>query len=167
VLKYRYFVDPVLQAVTRARFLAEGVAPERIEFRGQSDGADYLASFGEIDLALDPSPCPGGTTTCDALAAGVPVLTLAGPDFYSRIGILCLEACGLPELVADSWDDYVRRAIALTKDTAALDTLRARVRPGLEAGPLCDEAGFTRRFEAKLRTLYDRRQRSGAVRSAA
>src|SRR5581483_89322 len=98
VLKYRYFIDPVLQAATRARFAAHRIAPERIEFRGQSDGADYLAAFAEIDLALDPSPCPGGTTTCDALALGVPVLTLRGPDFYSRIGVIAMA--GLPELVA-------------------------------------------------------------------
>jgi predicted O-linked N-acetylglucosamine transferase (SPINDLY family) len=167
VLKYSYFIDPVLQSVTRARFLAEGVAPARIEFRGRSEGADYLASFGEIDLAFDPSPCPGGTTTCDALGAGVPVLTLAGPDFYSRIGILCLEACGLPELVAQSWDDYVAKAVALAGDLAALEALRAKVRPGLETGPLCDEARFTRGFEATLRDLFERWRSRGSLRGAA
>jgi predicted O-linked N-acetylglucosamine transferase (SPINDLY family) len=166
VLKYRYFVDPVLQAVTRARFLAERVDPARIEFRGQSDGADYLASFGEIDLALDPSPCPGGTTTCDALAMGVPVLTLAGPDFYARIGVVGLEAAGLPELVAADWDDYVARAIALTADAKALDALRARVRPGLEGGPLCDEAAFIGRLESTLRQLYGRWAGEGVTRAA-
>ena len=92
LLKYRYFVDPVLQSVTRARFAAERVDPGRIDFQGQSEGAEYLASYDQVDVFLDPSPCPGGTTTCDALAAGVPVLTLAGPDFYSRIGIQCLAA---------------------------------------------------------------------------
>ena len=168
VLKYRYFIDPVLQAATRARFLAAGVAPARIEFRGQSDGADYLASFAEIDLALDPSPCPGGTTTCDAVANGVPVLTLAGSDFYSRIGVLVLEACGMPELVAQSWDDYVARALALTEDVVGLNALRARVRPGFEAGPLRDEAGFTRRLEATLRDLAGQRLGSqGDARDAA
>ena len=166
VLKYRYFIDPVLQAVTRARFAAEQVAAERIEFRGQSDGPDYLAAFAEIDLALDPSPCPGGTTTADALANGVPVLTLAGPDFYSRIGIQGVMAAGLPELVAADWDDYVARAISLT-DTAALEALRARTRPGLEAGPLCDEAAFIGRLETTLRDLFERWQGAEALRGAA
>jgi predicted O-linked N-acetylglucosamine transferase (SPINDLY family) len=153
VLKYRYFVDPVLQAATRARFAVHRIAPARIEFRGQSEGADYLAAFAEIDLALDPSPCPGGTTTCDALALGVPVLTLRGPDFYSRIGVQAMA--GLPELVAEDWDDYVARAVALTADAAALDALRRRVRPAFEAGPMCDEAGFVRRLEARFRDAFE------------
>jgi predicted O-linked N-acetylglucosamine transferase (SPINDLY family) len=164
ILKYRYFVDPVLQRATRARFLAERVAPERIEFRGHSAGPDYLASFGEVDLALDPSPCPGGTTTCDALAAGVPVLTLAGDNFYARIGIQTVLAAGAPELVAGSWDDYVARAIHLTGDLAALDRLRARIRPAFEQGPYGDEAGFTRRLEAAFGAMFDRsRQRSALL----
>jgi predicted O-linked N-acetylglucosamine transferase (SPINDLY family) len=167
VLKYRYFIDPVLQAATRARFAAERVDPDRIEFRGQSEGADYLASFAEIDLALDPSPCPGGTTTCDALANGVPVLTLAGPDFYSRIGVQALATSGLPELVADSWDDYVARALALTDDVAALDRLRSRVRPGFEAGAMCDEAGFVRRLEATFRGIFESLREPEAQRGAA
>jgi protein O-GlcNAc transferase len=167
LLKYRYFIDPVLQAVTRARFAAERIDPERIDFQGQSEGVEYLASYAQIDLCLDPSPCPGGTTSCDALAAGVPLLTLAGTDFYARIGVLCVLAAGLPECVAQSWDDYVARAVGLTEDVAALDALRARVRPGLEGGPLCDEKGFVGRLEATLRTLFDRSQGREAVRGAA
>ncbi len=166
LLKYRYFIDPVLQLVTRARFAAERVDPGRIDFQGQSEGAEYLASYDQIDLFLDPSPCPGGTTTCDALAAGVPVLTLNGPDFYSRIGVHCLLPAGLPELVAQSWHDYVERAVALTADAGALDRLRQRVRPGFEASAHRDEAGFTRRFESTLRQLFDER-RGSAERTAA
>jgi predicted O-linked N-acetylglucosamine transferase (SPINDLY family) len=167
LLKYRYFVDPVLQQATRARFLAEGVAPGRIEFRDHSAGADYLASFAEIDLALDPSPCPGGTTTCDALAIGVPVLTLEGPDFYSRIGVQALRAVGAPELVAESWDDYVAKALNLAGDVAALAALRARIRPGFDASVYRDEAGFTRRLEATFREMFDRRVPAEAARGAA
>jgi protein O-GlcNAc transferase len=157
LLKYRYFSDPVLQAATRARFAAERVDPGRIDFRGHSEGAEYLASYDEIDLFLDPSPCPGGTTTCDALAAGVPVLTLNGPDFYSRIGVHCLLPAGFSELVAQSWDDYVARAVALTADVGALERLRQRIRPAFEASAHRDEAGFTRRFEATLRRIFGER----------
>lgn len=156
VLKYAYMVDPVLQRTLQARFAAYGVEPERIEFRGASEGAEYLASYQEIDLALDPSPCPGGTTTCDALANGVPVLTLRGEDFYSRIGLNTVIACGLPELIAESWDDYVQRALDFTADAAALDALRARVRPGFEASPFRDEAGFVRRLEDSFREMFER-----------
>ena len=154
VLKYSYFEDPVLQRVTRARFAAYGAAPEQLEFRGHSTGADYWREFLDIDLALDPSPCPGGTTSCDALANGVPVLTLRGEDFYSRIGVAGVLPCGLPELVAEGWDDYVQRALALTSDLAALDALRARVRPGFDASPYRDEVGFTRNLEGNFRQMF-------------
>jgi len=156
VLKYSYYLDPVLQRVTQARFAGYGADPAQIEFRGHSTGVDYLREFGDIDLALDPSPCPGGTTTCDALSNGVPVLTLRGADFYSRIGLPGVLPCGLDELVAESWDDYVARALSLTENYVALDALRSRVRPGFDASAYCDEAGFTRNLEGAFREMFKR-----------
>lgn len=156
VFKYSYYVDPVLQRVTQARFASYGVDPDRLEFRGHSVGADYLRAFADIDLALDPSPCPGGTTTCDALANGVPVLTLKGPDFFSRIGLPALLPCGLTELIAEDWDDYVAKALDLTADAGVLDRLRQRVRPAFEASAYRDEAGFTRRLEDNFRQMFSR-----------
>jgi len=84
----------------------------------------------------------------------VPVLTLRGEDFYSRIGVAGVLPCGLPELVAEGWDDYVQRALALTSDLAALDALRARVRPGFDASPYRDEVGFTRNLEGNFRQMF-------------
>jgi protein O-GlcNAc transferase len=156
VLKYGYYVDMVLQRVTQARFAAHGVRPEQLVFSGHSTGLDYWRSFQDIDLALDPSPCPGGTTTCDALANGVPVLTQWGDDFYARIGVPVVLPCGLPELIADGWDDYVGKALELTADVEALNALRAKVRKGFDASPYRDEAGFTRNLEAIFRQMYAR-----------
>ena len=154
VLKYCYFVDPVLQRVTRARFAAYGARPEQLEFRGHSAAEDYLREFQDIDLALDPSPCPGGTTSFDALANGVPVLTQQGEDFYDRIGPLIVLPCGLPELVADGWDDYIERAHALTADFHALNALRAKTRAGYDASAYRDEAGFVRHLESVFREMF-------------
>lgn len=157
VLKYRYYADPVLQRVTQARFAGYGVKPEQLEFRGHTTGADYWREFADIDLALDPSPCPGGTTSCDALAAGVPVLTQWGDDFFSRIGVPVVQPCGLDELIAQDWDDYVARALSLTENSAALDALRRKTRAGFEASPYRDEIGFTRRLEGVFREMLARR----------
>src|SRR5579875_1237894 len=132
ILKYSYFADPVLQRVTEARFAAHGASPGQLEFRPRSSGAEYLREFQDVDLALDPSPCPGGTTSLDALANGVPVLTQWGADYYARIGPLMVLPCGLPELVARDWDDYIARALALTADFEALDALRVKTRAGFE-----------------------------------
>ncbi|MBR7619174.1 hypothetical protein JKL49_07205 [Phenylobacterium sp. 20VBR1] len=161
LLKYRYFLDPVLQQAVLARFLGHGVTAERIVFEGHSTGPDYLKSFGRIDLALDPSPAPGGTTSSEAVSNGVPLLTLRGPDFYSRVGTLRLEPLGLHQLVAESWDDYVAKALALTEDLAALDALRAEVRPRFEASPIRDEAGFTAILEDAFRQMFERWKTGG------
>ena len=156
ILKYSYYDDPVLQRVTEARFAAFGVPREQLQFQGHSTGADYWLAFQQIDLALDPSPCPGGTTSCDALANGVPVLTQWGDDFYSRIGVPVVLPCGLPELIADGWDDYVDRALALTSDVHALDRLRTKVRSGFDNSPYRDEIGFTRNLESVFHQMFAR-----------
>ena len=154
VLKYGLFVDPVLQRVTQARFAAHGARPDQLEFRGHTTGPDYTREFLDIDLALDPSPVPGGTTTVDAIANGTPVLVLKGDDFYARTPLPLLLPCGLGELVAESWDDYVEKALALTADVTALDALRARIRPAFDNSPYRDEVGFTRRLEADYHRMF-------------
>lgn len=156
ILKYGLFADPVLQRVTQARFAAFGADPGQLEFRGHSTGADYTREFQDIDLALDPSPAPGGTTTVDAIANGVPVLALKGGDFYSRTPLPLLLPCGLGDLVVESWDDYVAKALDLASDVEALDALRARIRPAFDSSPYRDEAGFTRRLEADYRRMFQR-----------
>lgn len=156
VLKYSYFADPVLQRATQARFAAHGAKPEQLEFRGHSAGPDYLREFQDIDLALDPSPCVGGATTHDALANGVPVLANAGDNFYARAAACTVAPCGIPELVAEDWDQYVARALELTADFTALDALRAKVRPGFDASAYRDEAGFTRILEDAFRQMFER-----------
>lgn len=156
VLKYSLFTDPVLQRVTQARFAAYGVDPGQIEFRGHSAAAEYTREFQDIDLALDPSPVPGGTTTVDAIANGVPVLVLKGDDFYARTPLPLLLPCGLGDLVADSWEAYVQKAIDLTEDVNALDALRATIRPAFDASPYRDEVGFTRHLESDYRRMFQR-----------
>lgn len=156
ILKYGLFTDPVLQRVTQARFAAYGVQPEQIEFRGHTTGPDYTREFHDIDLALDPSPVPGGTTTVDAIANGVPVLVLKGDDFYSRTPLPLLLPCGLGDLVAEDWESYVRKALELTADVVALDALRSTIRPAFDNSPYRDEVGFTRRLEADYRRMFQR-----------
>jgi predicted O-linked N-acetylglucosamine transferase (SPINDLY family) len=156
VLKYAYFVDPVLQRATRARFAAYGAQPEQLEFRGASKGQDYLREFQDIDLALDPSPAIGGTTTHDALGNGVPVLVNTGDNYYARSAACTVAPLGIPELIADGWDEYVQRALDLTEDFDALDRLRSRIRPAFEASSYRDEAGFTRIVEDAYRQMFAR-----------
>jgi protein O-GlcNAc transferase len=142
--------------VTQARFAARGVAPERVVFAGHSGGEAYFESFREVDLMLDAWPAPGSTTTLDALSNGVPVLAKPTPTSGGHCVRTILEAAGLPELIAESPEDFVARALDLTADFARLDALRARVGPGFEGGAIGDEVGFTRRVEAAFGAMFDR-----------
>jgi hypothetical protein len=155
LLKYVYFADPVLRRATQARFAAHGVAAERVVFEGRSAGAEYLAAFSAIDVALDPWPAPGSTTTLEALSHGVPVVTYSPPhgDPGDAYGRALVSGAGQPDLAVDDWDAYVALALDLTADLDALNRRRSAVRAGFDTGPLRDEAGFTRRVEAALRGM--------------
>jgi protein O-GlcNAc transferase len=163
LLKYRYFIDPVLQRVTRARFAARGVAPERIVYSGHTTGEAYFHSFRQVDLMLDTWPAPGSTTTLEALSNGVPVLVMAEPNLAGLYARSILEASGLTELVTSSPDRFVALALELAADPQRLDALRARVRPAFENGTCCDEVGFTRRIEAAFGQMFERWQRRAAA----
>ena len=143
-------------ADTAARFAGLGVDPSRLVFQGHTSGADYHAAFDQVDLALDPTPAPGGTTSLEALAHGVPVLTLAGEDFYSRIGVQVVAGGGFPELVASSAEGYVAIAAALAADPERLQALRADAPARFASSVFRDEAGVTRRLEDAYRAMFAR-----------
>jgi protein O-GlcNAc transferase len=143
----------------RARVLAffadEGIAGERIEQVGEAPIATYLARYLRADIALDSLPCAGGTTTCDALWMGVPVVTLVGDRPFSRSGASLLRNAGLTELITRSPDEYVRAAVDLASDRARLAALRAGLRDHLRASPLLDAAGFARAVEDAFDAMWE------------
>jgi len=144
----------------RARVLAffagEGIAGERIEQVGEAPIATYLARYQRADVALDSLPCAGGTTTCDALWMGVPVVTMVGDRPFSRSGASLLRNADLTELIARTPDEYVRAAVDLATDRVRLATLRAGLRDRLRASPLLDPAGFARAVEDAFDEMWER-----------
>ena len=124
----------------------EGVGADRIFFRVIR--GSHMQFYNEVDITLDPFPLTGGTSTCEALWMGVPVVTLAGPTHVSRVGASLLSSVGLEELVAGTPDDYVSRAVSLAGDAARLRALRAGMRARLRASPLMDAARFARAVPA-------------------
>jgi predicted O-linked N-acetylglucosamine transferase (SPINDLY family) len=150
------FFDVEVCRSYQRQFAAHGIGPERLELNGPRPMAGYLAAYSRIDLALDPIPYNGGTTTCEALLTGVPVVTLAGQALFGRMGASILTGVGLPELVAATPDDYVARAAALASDLQRLTELRAELRPRFLASPLGDGPGLARHVEAMYRAMWRR-----------
>jgi len=137
---------------TRARYttlLAQrGVAPERLVLVGyRREVSGHLGLYGEIDVALDPFPYNGTTTTCEALFMGVPVVTLRGDRHAARVGASLLRTIGLDDLIAGDLDAYVETAASLAADVPRRAELRLSLRARLAASPLCDAASLARAIE--------------------
>ena len=115
-----------------------------------------MKRHAEIDIALDPFPYNGTTTTVEALWMGVPLITLAGDRFIARVGESILTTLGEPGWIAADAEGYVRKAVALASDLSALAEVRARLRPQLLASPLCDAPRFARNLEAAWRGMWRR-----------
>jgi protein O-GlcNAc transferase len=139
---------------TLDRFTAHGIEAARLLIQGPVPRAKYLQTYHQVDIALDPFPYTGGTTTTEALWMGVPVLTLAGTSLLSRQGVGLLMNAGLPEWIASDADDYVKRAVEHASDLRKLSALRKELRPQVLASPLFDAARFARHFEDALRKVW-------------
>ncbi|WP_303814495.1 hypothetical protein [Selenomonas ruminantium] len=133
------------------RLLRNGLPIERIEMRGLS--SDYLAEYGDMDIALDTFPYPGGLTTCEALFMGVPVVTLIGDRHGSRFGLSFLSNLGISELAAKSNDEYVSIVVALAQDRELLITLRQNLRSMMKKSPLMDGKSYMRDLERLYQSL--------------
>ncbi|PWC31564.1 hypothetical protein TSO221_33775 [Azospirillum sp. TSO22-1] len=154
LLKTAPLADRAVRRRVQGLFAEHGVAADRLDLRGHlPNGAEHLALYGAMDIALDPFPYNGTTTTCEALWMGVPVLTLPGAHHAARVSASLLTAVGLPELIAGSPDDFVERAHALAADRARLEEWRRGLRPMMQGSRLCDAAAFARRFEERCLAL--------------
>jgi len=132
-----------------------GIAPERLVFAGKLPRDEHLARLGLADLALDTRLYNGHTTTTDALAAGVPVVTLRGRHFASRVSASLLTAVGAPELIADSLEAYEVLALRLVRDRADLGELRQKLRRNRMTAPLFDTPRFVRNLERAYGQMID------------
>lgn len=146
----------------RAAAAARGIDPARLVMAGRVDHADHLGRHALADLFLDTLPYNAHTTACDALGAGLPVLTRIGQAFAGRVAASLLHAAGLPEMVTHSQAEFEARAIALAADRAALAGIRARLAAALPDCALFDSPRYARNLEAAVRAMCDR-QRAGGL----
>lgn len=154
ILKARFLDESGPRTRLLREFLARKVDGARIALEGASPRSEYLRAYHRVDMALDPFPFSGGTTSAEALWMGVPVLSLSGDSMVARQGAGVLAAAGLPDWIARDADDYLELARERASRLAELEVLRRELRPRVLQSALFDAPGFARDFEAALEAMW-------------
>lgn len=152
--------EPLARENLRREAKARGIQPERLVFADRLPKPDHLSRQRLADLGLDTRLVNGHTTTSDALWSGLPVVTLRGTNFASRVAASLLKAMELPELVADSLSEYESLALELARDGEKLAALREKLAGKRKTAPLFDTQRFARNLEAAFMEMW-RKHRDG------
>ncbi|MBL4721856.1 MAG: hypothetical protein JKY20_12100 [Alphaproteobacteria bacterium] len=153
VLKSRQLDDDRVAEGVRVKFEEHGVTSDRLTLLGRMASTEgHLALYGEVDVALDPFPYNGATTTCEALWMGVPVVSLIGDRHVGRFGVGFLHRAEFPEWAVATEDDYVDVAVRLLSERPSRDALRAKV----DGSSLLDSALFVGELENLYRDVWQR-----------
>lgn len=158
VLKY---FESYSETATRARVLGRlssgGIASERVTILDAVDPrSEHLRAYGDIDIALDPFPFSGATTTFEALLMGVPVISLAGNRLVGRCSAATLDAAGLSVCIASDISSYIVRATELASDTERLAVLRGALRTMVTQSRVCDADSYVRNIGRVYRAMWRR-----------
>jgi len=139
----------------RMEAAARGLSAQRLLFANRVPLANHLARHSLADLFLDTWPCNAHTTASDALWAGLPVLTLRGESFAARVGASLLRAVDLPELIMETRENYVNKAIELGQNPTLVTAFKERLRLGRMTAALFDSVSYTRNLEAAYLGLME------------
>jgi predicted O-linked N-acetylglucosamine transferase (SPINDLY family) len=154
--------EPTRRRIRRA-FAAHGIDSRRLDLRGREvTYRQHLAMYAGVDVALDTFPYHGTTTTCEALAMGVPVVTLAGRTHASRVGVSILTHAWLEDWIAKDADEYIFKAVSLASDPARLKELRRVLREQLFNSSLGDANALARHLEESYREMWSKWCAGGA-----
>jgi predicted O-linked N-acetylglucosamine transferase (SPINDLY family) len=137
---------------------ARGLDSSRLIFGRHLPNDEYLARYKVCGLFLDTFPYNAGTTASDALWAGLPVLTLTGRSFASRVAASLLNAIDLPELITNTQEEYEALAIELAMDSKKLADIKLKLAKNRLTAPLFDTPLFTKNLESAYIKMYERYQ---------
>ncbi len=155
-LKNKQASDLKIRKNTLSSFSKHGICTDRIIMEGYTPRAEYLESYNRVDIALDPFPYPGGTTTIEGLWMGVPIITKKGNRFLSHAGETIANNAGLQNWIAKSDDDYVEKAIINSSDFDRLNKLRLNLRSQVISSPLFYSKRFSQVFEEAVWGMWSK-----------
>jgi len=134
---------------------ARGIDPERIIFAPKKANPEHLARYPLADLFLDTAPYGAHTTASDALWMGVPILTMSGRSFASRVCGSLVRSAGLPDLDCASPSEFVDRAVAIGRDRSIAASYRERLAKGRDSCVLFDTPLLARKLEELYRGMWE------------
>ncbi len=156
LLKYfKYYSEPLMQERIIRRFAENNISEDRLILNASQDThADHLTLYHQVDIALDPFPFNGATTTFEALSMGVPVIALQGDHFVSRVATSLVSHAGHPELAAENFDQYVDIAVRLSSDVNSLNMTRQNLRHQLLRSSICNAVEYVKNVESAFRKMW-------------
>ena len=154
LLQGKPYGDAGVADYVRSRFAERGIEGDRLELIGSLSWREHLEIYNRVDIALDPFPYNGTTTSVEGLWMGVPLLALKGDRLVSHMGESILHAVDMPDWIAADEDDYVAKAVAFRRRPVRAGDLRAGLRYRLLASPICDAPRFARNLEAAFRGMW-------------
>ena len=154
-LKAKQLDNLVIVNNIKKKFQKNGINVERIITEGLSKTREeMLKKYNQIDIALDPFPYPGVTTSLEANWMGVPLLTKKGNNFYSRIGTSINKNLDMEDWIANNEKDYILKAISKTSDLEKLLQIKKKLRNKFLKSPLSDAKQFAKNFENCLNLMW-------------
>ena len=158
VLKSVGFAEQAEQERVKALFIREGLDRKRLIILPWIEGRfNHMANYKEMDVALDPIPYGGATTSCEALIMGVPVVTLAGKDMVSRLSASILESAKLSKWIADKPETYIQIATQLANHGPRTSELRRKLRSKLQKSDLMNGKRLAEQIEQHFQALVKER----------
>ncbi len=155
-LKAGQLDDPTISYKIREKFKKNKIDNDKIIIEGRSaTRQEMLKKYNEIDIALDPFPYPGVTTSLEAISMGVPLLTKIGNNFYSNIGKSINKNLNMEDWIAKNEKDYVLKAISKTSNLEELYYTKIKLRERFLKSPLCNAKQFTKDFENSLKKMWE------------
>tara|TARA_Y100001936_G_scaffold253585_1_gene319168 strand:- start:11896 stop:14067 length:2172 start_codon:yes stop_codon:yes gene_type:complete len=155
LIKGRGLGDQQLRQRVTAIFSAEGISPDRLDLLDHlPKKSDHLSLFSKIDIMLDTFPYSGATTICEALWMGVPVITMAGDKYVSRMAAGILKVAKLEELIAENRQSYIRLAKSLADQKNRISNYRKTLRRQVMHSPIADQKQFVTAMESVIRHMW-------------
>jgi predicted O-linked N-acetylglucosamine transferase (SPINDLY family) len=157
VLSYFDFEKRFLEDFYVSTFKSLGITKERIVIRFYNQVTQMSSVYSDIDISLDTFPYNGGTISIESLHYNVPYVTLLGSDYVARVGASILTQAGHPELIANTKEDYIKKAVELANDRPRLENYHAQLRTDLQKTSLENGALFAKEFEHAIKDMLTKK----------